>query len=159
MLLFRRKREKDQRTPAWYKGVSRQCSIYGHRVSDYLQNKTSRLSLFRLKVLWLLFILLAGGGSGWVIMNALSDPSPIIRVAPISPPARLPSTSGGPLPDDPLTQAFLERIQLFRERLDSLKNDPQGRLFYDSFQQARPGLFDSLRQLEQYYRLPPFHQR
>jgi hypothetical protein len=37
--------------------------------------------------------------------------------------------------------------------MDSLKNDPVGRILYDSLLQARPGLFDSIGRVERMYRL------
>ncbi len=35
--------------------------------------------------------------------------------------------------------------------MDSLSADPSGKRIYDSIQQYRPGLMDSIRQIEDYY--------
>jgi len=45
-----------------------------------------------------------------------------------------------------------KELQKVRRFLDSLANDPSGRTVYDSITGVRPGLLDSLRQAEYYYR-------
>ena len=157
MLLFKgkRKRNKAQEVPGWYAQVSNLCKATSHRMCDYLQSRTSRLSPSRLKIACLLFVLLAGGGSAWVMMDGLLHPSPVMEVAPIRQPSGLPFPGPAASSYDAMTRASIVRIEKFRLRMDSLKNDPQGRILYDSIRQARPGLFDSIEKVEQLYK-PPF---
>lgn len=50
-----------------------------------------------------------------------------------------------------LSKAELERLNSFRYYLDSLSKDKEGRKIYDSIEQNRPGLLDSLTFMEEYY--------
>ena len=154
MLLFKRNKNKTQEVPGWYVQVSHLGKATGHRLSDYLQSRTSNLSPSRLKIACLTFILLAGGGSAWVMMNGLLHPSPIMQVVPIRQPSELPSRDPENFSYDAITRASIYRIEKFRLLMDSLKNDPEGRRFYDSIRRARPGLFDSINKVEQLYKPP-----
>jgi hypothetical protein len=83
---FKKSKQTDQPIPERYVQVSNRCNDVGHRISDYLQNQTNRLSPIRLKVACLLFVLLAGGGNVWIMVGSLRHPSPVIQVTPISRP-------------------------------------------------------------------------
>lgn|GEM_PF-3495392 len=136
----------------WYNQVGAWFALAGHRINRYLQKRIEGWSPWRLKAACLLFVLLAGGGSTWVLMNALNHPSAVMQITPIHAPAAAASPDLQSLPYDAQTQASINRIRAFRLRMDSLKNDPEGRRLYDSLRQARPGLFDSIEMVEQLYR-------
>lgn len=46
----------------------------------------------------------------------------------------------------------MERVKHLLFVMDSLRNDPHGRYQYDSIIKHRPGLLDTLRKLEDYYK-------
>jgi hypothetical protein len=60
------------------------------------------------------------------------------------------------IPDEPetgLSKPELNSLKKFRQYLDSLKTDTEGRKVYDSLVKARPGLIDSLAFVEDIYQL------
>jgi len=137
----------------WQELINAWGHATGHRINRFLQSRTSRLSPRRLKVGVLLFVLLASGGSAWVLVGGLAHPSTQIHVPPPRGPSGQAWRQPVPPPDDDAVRTSIERIEAFRRRMDSLKNDPVGRILYDSLLQARPGLFDSIGRVERMYRL------
>ena len=125
----------------------------GRRIDQFLQSRTRALSSRQLKACVLAFVLIAGSISAWVLFKGLAHPSAEIYV----PPPRGPSGEAwrqSIVPsDDPAVRASIGRIEAFCRRTDSLKNDPDGRILYDSLLKARPGLFDSIGKVEKMYRL------
>lgn len=124
------------------------------RINGWLQSYTRRFSTGKLKIICLLFVLLAGGGSGWVLVRSLTRPTTILHIQPISRPAEIPLGGAGYGPDDSVVFAAMSRVRAFIQKMDSLRNDPVGRRWRDSIQMARPGLFDSIEVLEKWYARP-----
>jgi hypothetical protein len=124
----------------------------GRLLSAFLQRKTSRFNSRQLKIGCFVFLAVFTAGSISIVINSLTHPS-------VSVPLSLSNHSRSNLPrvedkmDDITIRPTIERIESFHHRLDSLRNDPTGRIFYDSLKLARPGLFDSLARVEQIYRV------
>jgi hypothetical protein len=125
----------------------------GRWINRILQRQTNRLSPRQLKVGVLLFVLLAGSGSAWVLVGGLEHSSSPINVPPPRGPTEQSWQQPVALPDDAAIRVSIDRIEAFHRRMDSLKNDPEGRILYDSLLRARPGLFDSIGRVERTYRL------
>jgi len=143
--LFRRKR-KEVQSFTWLDHLQAANRAWGLRISGWLQRKTQALSRARLKLYTVLFLLFFGSWDGWIIVQALRHPHPAIPsqqlhlAHPVLPSVRPPA--------DP---SSLAGIQKFRSWLDSLQRDTTGRKVYDSILQQRPGLLDSLGQIEKTY--------
>jgi hypothetical protein len=153
MGLFKQKKNDRKVVPGWHSQASSKCNEIGHRISNYLQELTNRMAPSRLKLIFLVLVALIGGLNTWEIVNAFRHPSTILEVTPIVQPAKLHLTRFPSL-DDSLTRVSIERIEQFRRHMDSMREDPERRVVYDSMLQARPGLFDSIAIVERLYRLP-----
>ena len=116
---------------------------WGLRISGWLQRKTMTLSPARLKGYTVLFLLFFGSWNGWIIVEALRRPHRAIPEKQVAlSHSILPSVR---LPVDP---SSLGGTRQFRSWLDSLTADSTGRLIYDTILHQRPGLLDSLGQIE-----------
>ncbi|OJW52861.1 MAG: hypothetical protein BGO55_06235 [Sphingobacteriales bacterium 50-39] len=148
---FKRKKTKNEATGARYNRLDAWCNIVGHRIGSILQQKTKSWSPIHLKLALLLFVLIAGGTSIWVLLDSLRNPSATIRISPIQASPGITTPSPESLPYDVRTEISIDKIRVFHQMMDSLRNTPEGRRFYDSLRQARPGLFDSIYKVEQLY--------
>jgi hypothetical protein len=143
--LFRRKR-KEVQSFTWLDHLQAAIRAWGLRISGWLQRKTLTLPRARLKLYSVLFLLFFGSWDGWIIVQALRHPHPAI-------PAQQLHLSHPVLPSvrPPFDPTSLAGIQKFQSWLDSLQTDTTGRKVYDSILQQRPGLLDSLGQIEKTY--------
>jgi hypothetical protein len=143
--IFRSQR-KEVQSFTWLDHLQAANRAWGLRISGWLQRKTLTLSLARVKLYTVLFLLFFGSWNGWIILQALRHPHPAIPGGQLhlTHPV-LPSVCP---PADP---SSLAGIQKFRSWLDSLQTDTTGRKVYDSILQQRPGLLDSLGQIEKTY--------
>ncbi|MFP9100711.1 hypothetical protein ACLI09_16805 [Flavobacterium sp. RHBU_24] len=97
------------------------------------------------------FILLMGSYSGYLIVSAFTGTAPIsLKVAAIRKPAHTFNT-GEAKAQARISDAEYRRIEGFHRYMDSLATDPKGRKAYESIIAKRPGLMDSIRQVEKYY--------
>jgi hypothetical protein len=143
--VFKIKRKEGKPT-TWLDQWQATSRAYGLRVSDWLQRKTVNLPRGRLKLYAVLFLLFFGSWNGWIIVQALVDPKPATPSAQIH--LSHPTLPAVRSPVDPFS---LAGIQKFRCWLDSLHTDTVGQKIYDSIQHSRPGLLDSLQQIEKTY--------
>lgn len=154
MFFFKKSKRNGQAASGWYGHLAERCNFLGHRVSDYLQRRTRNLSPSRLRLFLLLFVLIASMACAWMVIDGLRHPSGMLHIKPISRPSKLSSSGNGSHLYDSLLGASLNRMQKFMLRMDSLKSDPEGRTIYDSIRRTRPGLFDSIEEVEHLYRQP-----
>lgn len=84
-------------------------------------------------------LFLALGGLGKVTEQLNLKPTPIVRVAT---PVENRNT------DKPDNNVMKSRLEAFRAYIDSLERSPSGRRKRDSIVQARPGLLDSIKLME-----------
>jgi len=143
---FFKNKRKEALSSSWLDALQATTRNWGLRISGWLQRRTMPLSPVRLKLYAASFLLLFGIWNGWTIYHALNETRPFIPAGqralspPILPLVR-PLVDASPLPG--LTQ--------FRSWLDSLQADSVGRRIYDSIRRGRPGLFDSLAQIDNSY--------
>jgi hypothetical protein len=140
------KRQKETPSSTWLDSILGTTKAWGLHISGWLQRKTQGLSSRQLKRYSVLILLVGASWNGWIIVEALRPPSPSIsgRQLHLSHPI-LPSVQP---PADP---SSLESIKKFRSWLDSLQADSAGKKIYDSIRQQRPGLLDSLGQIQKDY--------
>ncbi len=140
------KKQKETSSATWLDNLQATTRAWGLRISGWLQRKTQGLSPRRLKTYCLLFFAVFAGWNSWIVFRALRQPRPSIPAGqlylshPITPTVR-----------PPVDPSSLAGIQQFRSWLDSLQTDSAGRKIYDSIRRQRPGLLDSLGQLEKSY--------
>jgi hypothetical protein len=140
--VFRSKRKKEKNF-TWLDQLRDASRAWGLRIGGWLQRKSLNLSRVQLKLYAASFVLLFASWNGWIVYQALQGrhgtiPSrQLYLFHPILPSVRLPA--------DPFSSTG---VQEFRSWLDSLQKDTAGRKIYDSIRRERPGLLDSLRQIE-----------
>lgn len=132
-------------------GINRLQEKFANKMNNRIGNMVTK----KLKVWLILFCIVAGGYSGWLIVRAVmaeTKAENAFRVEPINQPAHL-NKSG-----DETTMAKAQvddytvgQIHAFKEYMDSLRT--HNVRLYDSITTARPRLMDSVLALEQLYHL------
>ncbi len=121
------------------------------RWAKWMARRTARLSKKNWTVILLLFVLLSGGYSGYLIINSLYSPAiSLIRITHIRKPACMTQTGDPPI-KALMQEVEFQRIRRYKQFMDSLARSPDGSRKYDSILYQRPGLMDSIQALEQYY--------
>ena len=105
-----------------------------------VQQRVARIKPGTLRKYCIAFLLIGGLGEWWLIHAALEDRVPVVHYTAIRPVV----TAGNSRKGDGQREAG----DCFRQRWDSLLRNPAARSYWDSLVRARPGLADTLRQLE-----------
>ena len=142
---FRNKRQQAS-SAKWLDSARDVTRRWGVGISGWLQRKSMTLSQVRLKFYAALFVLLFAGLNGWIVYQAL-------HARHSSLPSVQLSLSHSILPSvrPPIDQSSLSGLHAFRSWLDSLQRDSTGRQIYDSIRRERPGLLDSLAEIDNRY--------
>lgn len=131
-------------------GFSRRCNQLQKQMASYLQKKTELLSCGVKKVYLIIFCLLASSISVNVIINSWRDRKAIhtsvveIRFPIHVNPKQNKMSGNQPLVNDPAYQ----RVKMFASYMDSLTRTASGKIIHDSILAVRPGLMDSIAELE-----------
>lgn len=98
------------------------------------------------------FVLCMGSYSAYRLINGVNGTKQkLFTITEIHKPIS-PGRTGTGLKDKAIiSEAEHGRILRFHHYMDSLSADPSGKRIYDSIKQYRPGLMDSIRQIEDYY--------
>lgn len=131
------------------------CKHILRRWASHLTGKTQKLTRKRLLLLLLIFILSFGGYSGYLFAISLSGRHiNIFSVTSIKSPQRILQPKDlNQYPDLVISKMLYQRIIHFQKYMDSLARSPSGKARYDSILACRPGLPDSIRQIEKLYQL------
>jgi hypothetical protein len=140
--VFRSKRKKEKNF-TWLDQLRDASRAWGLRIGGWLQRKSLNLSRVQLKLYAASFVLLFASWNGWIVYHALTQPHSSLSRGHVYPPH--PVMPAVRPPPDPFSSIG---VQKFRSWLDSLQKDTAGRKIYDSIRRERPGLLDSLRQIE-----------
>jgi len=133
LIMFYKKRQRV--ASAWWSALNRKQNLYARRLADWLGRKTVNIPTDRLRIYMILLLMSLGGLELWVGIYSIRHAD---RVAPYGRPVRV------------MTMPPPHRAQGsgFTRFVDSLRHD---RVF-DSLLQARPGLSDTIRRLEDWER-------
>lgn len=143
--LFKGK-QKEASSLSWLDTLRALSRRWGLRMSRWLQRKTVTLSPGRLKGYAAVFILLLGSWNGWIVYQALQGRRPPIPAGQLY--LSHPTIPAVHLKVDP---SFSAGIGKFRSWLDSLQRDSAGQKIYDSIRRERPGLLDTVAQIDNRY--------
>lgn len=121
--------------------------------ADYLNHKAEKYSKRSKQTCLAFFCLFAGGGSIYMAIRAIENPSGKLRIEKMSVPkyAMGSDTISAFQPTAVLTEKQYHNIQRFKKYMDSLQTTKAGKSKYDSILKARPGLTDSIYFIEQVY--------
>lgn len=143
---FRRKTGRTSLVHAVFERYSGRVESIQRRIADSLNAKVSSWSAFRVKVVLIVFILCYVTVTAFVLLSAGSSSDSHLRIQPIYQPRNVIIPDHNVSSESPVYMT--SRLRQFRLYLDSLKKDEVGRRIYDSILMKRPGLIDSLTQLE-----------
>lgn len=121
--------------------------------AQWMGRRTKHLSRRALILLLIVFIVLAGGYSIFLIGQSFSGNQAIsFSVTPIKKPGHVLQTGEATTqPDMIVNKTDYQGIIRFRGYMDSLTRSPAGKAMYDSIVLSRPGLLDSIRFIEEIY--------
>lgn len=124
------------------------------RWATLLNQQAEKYSKRSKKTLLVIFCILFGGGSIYIMVRAIENPSEKLKIERMSFPryATGADASSNFQPTVVLTEKQYRNIQRFKKYMDSLQTTTAGKIKYDSIIQARPGLIDSIVFIEQIYR-------
>jgi hypothetical protein len=109
----------------------------------------ARLSLQQQKATTILFCLLVSAYCVFLIVQGLTESSKTI-VVPVRAISKPVAPKGEVLQSS--FESEREHVTKLISMMDSLQQDTRGRVKYDSIRRFRPGLLDTLKILEQYYK-------
>lgn len=135
--------------------IVHKCIKVQEQCGTFMQHQTERLSGRVKKFMIVIFFLLSGGYSLYLIAESLiSHKSKPLSIAPIKVPEHT-GKSGNENTKAPVivSKAEYEKIRRFRFYMDSLARSPSGKKVYDSILNQRPGLMDSVLFIENIYQL------
>jgi len=120
----------------------------------YMGQKVKSWPLSYVRIAFGLFCLSYGGLCVYQIAIAFQQPPAVMQLDRISTPSHIIQNDArkSPLQSAFITDSIYLRIKIFREYMDSLKYDHEGRIVYDSIVKARPGLMDSVNDVELIYK-------
>lgn len=149
--LFNRRREKKVELPSVLERMAIAMDRQQRKAANYLNNKVSVFSAKQLKMGLILFCVLFGSSTIYIIWKSIYQPAKIIVVKPIEQPghAVLPKEHLGE--SAMLNATELRSIINFQKYIDSLQRTQKGRMIYDSIMSERPGLLDSLSLIQQLF--------
>ncbi len=121
--------------------------------AQWMTKQTAKLSVRKQLVVFGLFVACTGGYSVYLISMSFSDTdSKRITVIPIVKPVNAIEIDDVTIKRNSSdSKTEFEKIIRFRNYMDSLARSPAGEKVYDSITNKRPGLLDSLVEIENYY--------
>jgi hypothetical protein len=121
--------------------------------ANWMEKRTKNFSRRTWFVFLVLFVVFTGSYSAYLAVHALADKGyPSFSITPIKKPKHLTETGEAKAAAPDISNAEYKRIKSFRRYLDSLARSPSGKSIYDSITGHRPGLMDSVRFIENYYK-------
>lgn len=136
-------------------GIARMINGVQNRFGETLNKKTANLTQRGKIVLLIVFCLVFGGASAYIIIDELSSSrssSRLLKTNPISVPKHVDKTGDKSQGIEAfISPEDIRRIKQFRRYMDSLKTSKHGIVIYDSIIKARPGLMDSVNEVERLY--------
>jgi hypothetical protein len=156
--LFKRKSKEPKPNPAQERiagTIVRKVIELQERGALFMQRKTEKLSARAKKYGIIFFCLLSGGYSLYIMMESFTTKrQKILAVTNIKPSEYATQTGDGKLYSAPIISDIeYQKIVQFRRYMDSLSVSKTGKTIADSILLARPGLMDSVLQLEKLYQL------
>jgi len=154
--LFKSKRRKTPEHAVESKASEGMQALYRNvqcRWATIMEKFTAKLSYGNWKIVLALFVLLTGGYNVYLIVNAFTHKDiKTFSVTPIRKPGHFDKTGDTGTGNLYISEAEYRHIRRFRIYMDSLARAPSGKKVYDSIINNRPGLMDSVRFIEKYYK-------
>lgn len=142
--LFKRRRVEALAMPGILERLSTAIHRRQKRYADFLQVKSATFSRRKLTVLLIVFCIVFGGSSLYVLVSAFVLPGKSFRITHITVPIPINTDRANERQPEAMPPISANRIRSFQQYMDSLHNAPDGKRLYDSIISERPGLMDSV---------------
>ncbi len=155
MKLFSKRRESNEepRPNALFRRIQAGYKRLQSGWANWMEKRTKNFSRHTWFVLLVLFVVFTGSYSAYLAVHAIADKGhPSFSITPIKKPKHLTETGEAKAAAPDISDAEYNRIKSFRTYMDSLARSPSGKFIYDSITGHRPGLMDSVRFIENYYK-------
>lgn len=146
-------REQHEVQDLFLKTIVNNCIRWQSGWAVWMQRKTEKLSGKGKLMMLLIFVLLTGSYSIYLIGKSFSkNPAPSFLIIPIKRPAHIQENGDeAEHANAVISKSEYERIYRFRQYMDSLTRSSTGKVLYDSIVAHRPGLMDSIQIIENIY--------
>ena len=133
--------------------IAKGILLVQRRFAFLLNNKANQLSTGMKKIYLLLFCLVFGGFSAYILLTVFRNEKTLPR-------SIKPDQVSFPKHINPesefqhkiiVSEDEMQRIQRFKKYMDSLKASESGKIRHDNLMKDRPGLMDSIQLIEQIY--------
>lgn len=154
MKLFSKRNESgvEPKSHVLFKGIQAGYKYLQGSWANWMTKFTEKFSHRTWIVLLILFVLSASAYSVYLAMSAFTKASNSFTVTPIKKPKHATKTGEVPIEAAEVSETEYNRIKKLRVYMDSLARSPSGKAVYDSIISHRPGLMDSVRFIENYYK-------
>lgn len=135
------------------KSILHTCLRWQSRWAEWMQRKAEKLSGKGKLMVLLIFVLLTGSYSIYLIRKSFTkNQTPSFSIISIKRPAHIQETGDEvKLTNAVISKSEYERIHRFSQYMDSLIHSFTGKVLYDSMVALRPGLMDSIQIIENIY--------
>jgi len=137
------------------KGIAKFLLIMQERFSDFMNERTKNISLNRLKLFLVVFCVLGGGLSIYLITDATlktDKEQQDLKIEKVDFPKYYDNNNDAELQSDQyVDHETYQSILSFENYMDSLRQTEYGQKIHDSILLARPGLSDSIAMLKEIY--------
>lgn len=155
MKLFpkKRKSEGEPKTNALSKGIQAGYKRIQSGWANWMMRRTENFSLRTWLLLLILFVISTSTYSVYLAVSAIKwKGESAITIIPVKKPRHVTGTEETAKDALGVSEIEYRRIKKFRLYMDSLEQSPSGKILYDSITSHRPGLMDSVRFIENYYK-------
>jgi hypothetical protein len=135
------------------KSIVHTCIRWQSRWAFWMQRKAEKLSNKGKLIMLLVFVLLTGSYSLYLVGKSFSGNSkPSFSITSIKKPAHVQENGDKSKHTNAvISKSEYERIHRFKQYMDSLAHSSTGKVLYDSIVALRPGLMDSIQLIENIY--------
>jgi hypothetical protein len=134
------------------KTIVNNCIRCQSRWAVWMQRKTEKLSERGKVMMLLIFVLLTGSYSIYLIGKSFENQTTLLSITPIKSPKHFSQSGDEALRTNSIISKMeYEKINQFKQYMDSLSHSSTGKVLYDSIVAYRPGLMDSIQIIENMY--------
>lgn len=121
--------------------------------ANFMDNHTKKVSPHSLKIALIIFLLTGSSLSIYCVVNTFTKKENVVKIDRLSVPQYYDRNGDESIQRDfIITKREYEQMLAFKNYMDSLRQSKSGISIYDSIMLNRPGLIDSINQLEEIYK-------
>jgi hypothetical protein len=155
--LFKNKKGDDKKfSGTFFQMVNRRFTQYGLKLADLINRQTKNWSPRQWKYFLIIFCTVGGTAATYEMVTSIiysERPHTTQFLTIVSPQYAIHPEKKEKADHAFISEAEYSRLVQFENYLDSMKNSPTGRSYYDSLMNMRSGLMDTIRVIKRLYLL------